>query len=127
MRALPGLVLMVVPAMSHAEDLTGKDWHLVAIDGLAFTAGATLRIEAGGALFGKAPCNRWSAVNRAVLPELDPGTIRSTRMACDRMAEEQAFFTALAAMTEARVDAAGSLTLTGADGRTMEFASAPGD
>lgn len=127
MRALPALVLMVVPTMSHAaEDLTGKDWQLVAIDGLALTAAAKLRIEAGRAVFGKPPCNRWSAANRAVLPKLDPGAIRSTRMACDEMEKEQAFFSTLAAMTEAGRDRGGRLILTGPDGRTMTFVPASG-
>jgi heat shock protein HslJ len=123
MRALPALLLMVFPAMSQTEGLIGRDWHLVAIDGRPFTAGATLRIEAGGAMSGKAPCNRWSAANRAELPKLSLGAIRSTRMACDRMLEEGAFFAALATMTDARLDRDDRLILTGPNGRTTEFTS----
>jgi heat shock protein HslJ len=107
--------------MSKAEDLTGIDWRLVALNGVVVEAEATLHIEAGGAIHGRAPCNRWSAANRAILPKLDLGAIRSTRMACPRLAEEQAFFTALAGMTGARLDGAGGLILSNPDGRTMEF------
>jgi hypothetical protein len=48
-------------------------------------------------------------------------------MACARMADEQAFFTALLAMTEARRGGTGSLILTGPDGRIMEFVTDPDD
>ena len=121
MRPLLALLLMVVPAMSRAEDLTGIDWLLVALDGVTFQAETTLHIEPGGAMHGRAPCNRWSAANRAALPKLDLGAIRSTRMACPRLAEEQAFFTALPMMTDARVDDAGCMILSNPDGRSMEF------
>jgi heat shock protein HslJ len=121
MRALLALLLMVVPAMSKAEDLTGIDWLLIAVDGVVFEAETTLHIEADGAMHGRAPCNRWSAANRAMLPKLDLGVIRSTRMACPQLAEEQAFFAALVGVTDARVDGTGSLILSSPDGRTLEF------
>ena len=121
MRTLLALLLMVMPAMSKAEDLTGIDWLLVALDGVVFEAETTLHIEANGAIHGRAPCNRWSGTNRATLPKLDLGAIRSTRMACPQLTEEQAFFTALAGMTDARLDGTGSLILSNPDGRSMEF------
>lgn len=121
MPPLLALLLMVVPAMSKAEDLTGIDWRLVALDGVVFEAETTLHIEADGAMHGRAPCNRWSAANRAMLPKLDLGAIRSTRMACPQLAEEQAFFAALVRVTDASLNSTGSLILSNPDGRTLEF------
>jgi heat shock protein HslJ len=113
--------------MSPAQVLTEIDWHLAAIDGVAFKAKATLRFEADGTMRGRAPCNSWGAANEAELPALKLGGIRATRMACARMADEQAFFTALLAMTEARRGGTGSLILTGPDGQNMEFVTDPDD
>jgi heat shock protein HslJ len=104
-------------------DVTGTDWQLLAVDGkvVELDVTATLRIEADGQIGGQAPCNRWSARNGAALPALQLGAIRATRMACDRLAEEQAFFDTLAAMTDMREDGGRNLILAGSDGRTMEF------
>jgi heat shock protein HslJ len=123
MRALLALLLTVIPTMPQAQGLTGTDWQLVAIDGVAFPASASLRIDADGTLHGRAPCNSFGAANQAELPQLRLGAIRATRMACPRLAEEEAFFAALSAMTTARQDDSGRLLLTGPGGRTMEFAA----
>lgn len=88
---------------------------------LSLAVTASLRIEEDGTMTGKAPCNSWSTMNRASLPALDLGGIRATRMACDRLEDETAFFAALAAMTEARLEGRRNLILTGPEGRTMEF------
>lgn len=121
MRHLITLAFSVIPAMSTAQTPIGIDWQLLAIDGILFDARASLRIEADGAMRGRAPCNIWGSSNRAALPKLKLGAIRATRMASDRMAEEQAFFDALALMTDARLDDSRTLILTGPDGRSMEF------
>jgi heat shock protein HslJ len=107
--------------MSHSESPTGIDWQLLAIDGVVHPAAASLRIEADGTMRGRAPCNSWGTTNRAALPKLEILGIRATRMACDRMAEEQLFFDALAAMTEARMNGSRNLILSGPGGRSMEF------
>ena len=83
MRHLFALALAVIPAMSQAQTPKGIDWQLLAIDGVVFAAEASLRIEADGTMRGRAPCNSWGALNRAALPKLELGAIRSTRMACD--------------------------------------------
>ncbi len=121
MRYLLALLLAMIPAMSLAQTPAGIDWQLLAIDGVVFPAAASLRIEADGSIGGRAPCNTWGTSNRAALPKLELGGIRATRMACDLMAEEQAFFDALAAMTDAAFDGHLTLILTGTDGRSMEF------
>lgn len=121
MRHLLALVLAVIPSMSVAESPTGIDWQLLAIDGAVFDAAASLRIEADGTMAGRAPCNSWGTSNQVALPKLKLGGIRATRMACSKMAEEQAFFETLALMTEARLDDRHTLILTGPEGRSMEF------
>ncbi len=121
MRRLLILALTLLPSMSPAQTITGIDWQLLAIDGVVTDTSATLRIEADGTLAGAAPCNRWSTMNAATLPALQLRGIRATRMACDKLAEEQVFFDALSAMTRLEPDGDRNLVLTGPDGRSMEF------
>lgn len=105
-----------------AQTVTGPEWELLAIDGVAvdIAVNATLRIEPDGRISGRAPCNQWSAISLAKLPALELQAIRATRMACDRLAEEQAFFDALGAMTALEIEER-NLILTGPEGRSMEF------
>ncbi|MCU0828266.1 MAG: META domain-containing protein [Tabrizicola sp.] len=115
------LAISMIPAA--ADDLTGRDWQLLAIDGqvLDFDIIATLRIAKDGAFTGKAPCNSWGTQNRATLPALELRGIRATRRACDKLAEENAFFDALSVMTALRIEGRKNLIFSGPDGRTMEF------
>jgi heat shock protein HslJ len=115
------LALALGPTIAAAQTFTGIYWELLAIDGKVIDARATLRIDDDNVLAGAAPCNRWSASNRVPLPALQLGGIRSTRMACDKLAVETTFFDALAAMTEVKMDGTRNLILTGPDGRSMEF------
>ena len=117
------LTTALLPNLSLAQTPVGTDWQLLAIDGVVLdqSVTATLRIEADGRIGGKAPCNSWSSQNAAELPALSLKGIRATRMACDKLAEEQSFFDALSAMTEAALDGDKNLILTGPDGRSMEF------
>ncbi len=121
MRRLLVLALTLLPTTLPAQNLTGIDWQLLAIDGAMTDTTATLQIGADGSLAGAAPCNRWSAMNSATLPALQLGGIRATRMACDKLADEQAFFDAMSAMTAMALDGDRNLVLTGPDGRSMEF------
>jgi heat shock protein HslJ len=122
MRALPLVLgLSMMASTSLAQDMTGIDWQLLAIDGVYFDAEATLRIEAGGAISGRAPCNGWSTMNEAELPSLALRGIRATKRACDKLDAERAFFDALAEMTSLEMAGRRNLVLTGPDGRTMEF------
>jgi heat shock protein HslJ len=106
---------------ARAGDLTGRDWHLLAIDGMRVASGTTLRLDPDGRVSGRAPCNAWSTQNGGTLPALALRPIRATRMACPRLDEEAAFFDSLSQMTEARVAGAQTLILTGAHGRSLEF------
>lgn len=121
MRRFLALVLAVMPTLAPAQTIAGLDWQLLAIDGIRTDAQASLRIEDDGAISGQAPCNRWSVANGAVLPALALAGIRATRMACDRLDDEQAFFDALSVMTALQPEGDSSLILTGPDGRSMEF------
>lgn len=123
MRLLFVLVALAMTACTaQAQDPTGVEWELLAIDGQVVDIPATLTVDAEGNIFGKAPCNRYTGRNQARLPDLKLGGVAATRMACDRLAEEQLYFDALSVMTQLqRVDDR-TLILTGPDGRSMEFA-----
>lgn len=111
--------LGTLPALAQSVPVT--DWQLLAIDGVLTDIPATLSLTADGSLAGKAPCNNWSANNAATLPALDLKGIRATRMACDRLADEQRFFDTLSAMTTLAFDGETNLILTAPDGRSLEF------
>lgn len=113
------LALAGFPAM--AQDAHVGDWQLLAIDGALTDIPATLSVAENGGLSGKAPCNSWSASNAATLPALDLKGIRATRMACDRLPDEQLFFDALSAMTTLAQEGEKNLILTAPDGRSLEF------
>ncbi|MDM7933447.1 META domain-containing protein [Tabrizicola sp.] len=125
MRCLLPLALALLPMMTSAQTpehpITGIDWQLLAIDGSLTNAPASLRIESDGTMSGKAPCNRWSTMNAAFLPELRIEAIRATRMACDKLPEEQVFFDTLSGMTTVQAEGDSNLILTGPVGRSMEF------
>ncbi|WP_103256807.1 META domain-containing protein [Tabrizicola aquatica] len=120
-KTLLSLAMALLPFPALADDPLGRTWELLAVDGVVVDYAATLKIEADGAVSGKAPCNSWGSRNSATLPALALGPIRATRMACDRLAEEQAFFTALGQMQEVKLIGGRNLVLTGADGQSMEY------
>ncbi|NHB75127.1 META domain-containing protein [Rhodobacter calidifons] len=123
MRLFPLLAAIAMTACTtaDAQDATGIEWELLAIDGLVVDIPATLSVNAEGTLSGKAPCNRYMGRNQASLPDLKLGGVAATRMACDRLDDEQAFFTALSVMTRLDMRGDDTLVLTGPDGRSMEF------
>ncbi|MDP3194777.1 META domain-containing protein [Tabrizicola sp.] len=123
MRLLPVLAVLAMTACTaEAQDPTGVEWELLAIDGQVVDIPATLTVDAEGTLSGKAPCNRYTGRNQAHLPDLMLGGVAATRMACDRLQDEQVYFAALAAMTRLERVGDRTLVLTGPDGRSMEFA-----
>lgn len=123
MRLLPLFVALSLTACTaESPDPSGVEWQLLAIDGQAVDIPATLSLDALGNVSGKAPCNRYDGQNQAALPDLKLGGIAATRMACDRLADEQTYFNALSAMTRLDRVSDRTLVLTGPDGRSMEFA-----
>jgi heat shock protein HslJ len=129
MRLLPAFAAPVFAALAmtactaQAQDPTGVEWQLLAIDGQVVDIPATLTVHEGGGISGKAPCNRYNGRNQASLPELNVPGFMSTKMACDKLAEEQVFFAALSAMTRLERLDERTLVLTGPEGRSMEFAA----
>jgi heat shock protein HslJ len=123
MRPFFAVLVALFPLSATAQTAAPIDWQLLAIDGVVTDMRATLRLSEDGTVSGQAPCNRWSAMNDKTLPELNLSAIRATRMACDRLADEQVFFDALAAMTSLAPEGSRNLILTGPDGRSMEFVS----
>ena len=95
-------------------------WKLVSIDGQPFAANATLAID-GTRAFGQGPCNRWTGqIETDPFPEWRIRKVAATMMACDQLAEEQVFFTAMQAMTHQSVGI-GHLELADQKGREMKF------
>ncbi|CAN1575165.1 HslJ Heat shock protein [Paracoccaceae bacterium] len=115
--------LAMSPVASPAEPIQDFEWRLLAIDGLLVDASVTtsLRIDAAGQVTGQASCNSYGAQNGAELPAFSLGPIRATRMACDKLTEEQVYFDALALMETMALDGDRTLILTGPQGRSMEF------
>lgn len=96
-------------------------WMLTAIDGQPFPAHATIDFSEPGKITGQGPCNRFFGGYDGKLPAFRPGGLAATKMACPDMGAEAAMFQALSAMTRAEVTGPLTLTLTGAEGRSMTF------
>ena len=101
---------------------SGKVWSLSEIDGAAFGALATMEFDEAGWIKGQAPCNRYSVQQKAPYPWFEVGPTMATKMACPDLAAENAFFTALSAMTLSEVGNT-TLILSNDAGRTMVFKS----
>lgn len=95
-------------------------WRLVSLNDVAPQGPVTLTLAEPGRIAGQGPCNRYSGAVSIDGTDFAAGPIAATRMACDRLDEEQAYFAALAAVTT--LDQSGpQLVLTGPDLR-LEFA-----
>ena len=126
MRLLPLLAgLAMTACTAQAQDPTGVTWTLRALDGQPVDIPATLTIGAAGEVSGKAPCNSYGGMNLGALPEMKLSPLRVTRMACDRLADEDVYFDALTAMTRLERKDDRTLVLAAPDGRSMEFTLAP--
>lgn len=115
------LLSACISADVSAQSITDTEWQLLAIDGQITDMPAMLVFDTSGRVSGRAPCNRWFASNTATLPAVALSPIGATKMACDRLADEQTFFDALAGMQSAALDGDRNLILSGPDGRSMEF------
>ena len=101
--------------------LTGPAvFNLVSIDGAPFGAEATIDLSEAGRIQGQAPCNQYFADQKTVYPWFEAGPIGATRMACDKLNEETAFFSALSEMTLSEA-LGGTLILSNPDGREMVY------
>lgn len=115
---LPACVLQPVE-----EDLYW--WRLTAIDGQPYAARALIAYpENRKTLVGVGPCNRFSAKRVTEPFPTDAVTdIVATEMACDDLAEEQRFFTALSEMQRTGVSI-GALYMVNDAGRRLDFVPA---
>lgn len=101
-------------------------WTLTELDGKPFTARTTIRFGEDGKVSGQAPCNRYFGTQTAPYPWLELGPIGATKMACPDLAEEAAYFDALAAIT--LVEVSGDvMILSNEDGRKMVFTALQSD
>lgn len=124
-RFLAACALLVGTACVGDESLSkygasGKVWALSEIDGVAFSARTTMEFDKAGWIKGQAPCNRYLVQQKAPYPWFEVGPAMATKMACPDLAAENAFFTALSAMTLSEVGNE-VLILTNDEGRTMVF------
>ena len=128
MRMLLLIALLGLDMCGKDETVAGygaadKVWQLTALDGAPFVATATLRFPEPGQIAGEAPCNRYSGAMTTPYPWFDAGQVISTRRACPELAAEQAFLSALSAMSEAEVSG-DTLILRNEAGREMVFTAA---
>ncbi|KRA40285.1 META domain-containing protein [Devosia sp. Root635] len=99
--SLATLALLSIPAAADGDplaDLIGTNWQLTALDGAPVDAEVTttLVISADG-VGGNGGCNTYGG-NLAPTPDgIAITQVFSTMMACDGLAQEQAFFAALEA------------------------------
>ena len=103
-----------------------KVWHLVEIDNRPFDAQASFKFSKDGQVHGRGPCNQFTTNQTKPYPWIGFGPIASTRMMCEKMQEETAFFQGLGAMTEAEISGEVML-LSNEDGRQMLFKAVSDD
>lgn len=110
-------LLSLMPALSApAAFAAGALWKVVSVEERIMTD-ATLEITAGK-ISGKGGCNRYSAPAKFVRGMIEIGPIVSTKMACDQLESEQAFFSALERSKAFRVEE-GKMTLFDEDGKPL--------
>lgn len=120
------ILIFAVSACFADETLSGyadrdATWVLQTIDNTPFPATATLQTPQQGTITGNAPCNRYSAAQKAPYPWFELGPILNTKRACPDLAAEGQFLTSLAQMTLAEVQ--GNILILSNDfGSEMTFA-----
>jgi len=127
MRVLLILLTSLLAACGPDETISGYAgtdtvWTLQELDGNPFPHRATLSFPEEGRVSGQAPCNRYFGAQTAPYPWFKAEGLGSTKMACPALAQEQAFFDALSAMTLAEVSGP-VLILSNDAGREMVFAA----
>ena len=101
---------------------TGK-WQLVEVNGVPFSASATLDVREEGRVSGTARCSRYSAIQLAPYPWFELGPIISTKRACPELADEATFFAVLQSTTISEVSG-DALSLSNDAGDQMVFTAA---
>lgn len=114
------LALALAAASPALATEIGGEWHLVGFEGQRAPAPLSITFTADGKVSGKAPCNRYFGSYQGTLPGISLSPLGATRMACDQLEIETAYFQALQAMTNAEVTDE-HLFLIGPEGRVLEF------
>lgn len=126
LKFIPILLIGVLMAGCARDESISKfvdpqsEYHLVELDGVAFTARATIAFPEQGRVVGQAPCNRYFATQSVPYPWFAIEGIGATRMACPDLAAETMFFDALEGMTLAEA-VGNTLILSNSVGRQMVF------
>lgn len=125
MKYLVALAFIMTTACQTDESVTAftddvTAFTLQSIDGVAFSAKATIDLSEAGRITGRGPCNRYFADQTAPYPWFSIGAIGSTRMACPDLPAEAQFFDTLSAMTLVEV-LSGTLILSNDSDREMLF------
>lgn len=94
-------LLFALPAC--ADDAARAGWALVSVDAVAVDYAATLDLDQPGRISGQAPCNRYFAQVEGDLPAFRPVALGATKMACDGLAAESAYFALLAVVETAEL------------------------
>lgn len=102
------LILSLLIASCADETISGyadrnANYRLTEIDGVAFEPLATISFPEEGSVVGNAPCNTWSAAQKAPYPWIELGPIAVTRRACPELEMEQQFFSSLGGVSLAEV------------------------
>ena len=119
------LPFFLVSACFPDESISGfieptAEYHLVEVDGAPFDGTATIAFPETGKVVGQAPCNRYFATQTAPYPWFALEGIGATRMACEDLPTESAFFIALEEMALSEVSG-DTVILSNTDGRQMVF------
>jgi len=125
MKPLLFALLFALAACLKDETISGYAdpaaiYRLTELNGRPFTARATIGFAEPGTVAGEAACNRYSANQAAPYPWISIGPIAATKRACPDLAQEAAFFAALASATLAEV-AGDTLILSDEVGGQMVF------
>ncbi|MCF2871838.1 META domain-containing protein [Octadecabacter sp. G9-8] len=99
-----------------------SEFHLIEMNGIPFTAAATIAFPEEGRVVGRAPCNSYFATQTVPYPWFALEGIGATRMACPDLALETAFFNALEGMTLSEASGT-TLILSNSVGQKMVFAA----
>lgn len=125
-RLAASLALALAAASPAFATEIGGEWHLVGFEGQRAPAPLSITFTTEGKLSGKAPCNSYFGSYQATLPEISFSPLGATRMACDKLDVETAYFQALQVMTNAEVTDE-HLFLIGPEGRVLEFSRTEDD
>lgn len=102
--------LVLGAAGALAADTISGAWSVVAVDGKA-ASGPTLAVQ-DSRVSGNGGCNRYSGPADMAAGKARFGPLVATRMACENLPVEQAYFAAMEKVRGYRLDGDGALLLT---------------